>query len=70
MSSALETVTVGFMPLLGKWKVGREVCVQYAGKDEMLEIVEGKVESVSDLSVTVGGCEVPIERIKVGKLIV
>ena len=51
-------------------KVGREVCVQYAGKDEMLEIVEGKVESVSDLSVTVGGCEVPIERIKVGKLIV
>ena len=51
-------------------KVGRDVCVQYAGEDDTVETVEGKIEGVSDVSVTVGARELPLDRIKEGKLVV
>lgn len=51
-------------------KVGRDVTVQYEGDGEGIETVEGKIESVTDESVTISARELKLDRIKEGKLVV
>ena len=51
-------------------KVGRDVSVVFGGDDGTVQTVEGKIERVSNEAVTVGELELPLARIKEGKLVV